>query len=91
MDPVTIALNSRIANKAPTLFLCLLAGWPSGKKLFSPLAAARGQCRHSLGSRYAKGSLSREIGYAKVLAYAKSLQKLGITHPIAAPPKLYVK
>ena len=25
------------------------------------------------------------------LAYAKSLQKLGITHPIAAPPKLYVK
>jgi hypothetical protein len=25
------------------------------------------------------------------LAYAKSLQKLGITHPIAAPPNLYVK
>jgi hypothetical protein len=25
------------------------------------------------------------------LACAKSLQKLGITHPIAAPPKLYVK
>jgi hypothetical protein len=24
------SLSSRIANKAPTLFLCLLARWPSG-------------------------------------------------------------
>ena len=40
------SLSSRIVNKASTLFLCLLASWPSGKKLFSPLAATCGQCCH---------------------------------------------
>jgi hypothetical protein len=40
------SLSSRIANKASTLFLCLLAGWPSGKSHSHRSAAARGQCRH---------------------------------------------
>jgi len=42
-NPQASGIYSRIANKVPTLFLCLLARWRSGK-LFTPLAAALGQC-----------------------------------------------
>jgi hypothetical protein len=47
--------------------------------------------KHPLSDPILKSNQSYAATTVDHLAYAKSLGKLGITHPIAAPPKLYVK